>query len=62
MDSPNNQGIIVTDIKMPFWSMVTFMMKWTIASIPAFIILLCISTGAGLILGAIIGGTAGIFR
>jgi hypothetical protein len=31
--------IVVTDIKMPFLSMVTFMIKWAIASIPAFIIL-----------------------
>ena len=34
--------VVVTDIEMPFWSMVTFMVKWTIASIPAMIILLLI--------------------
>lgn len=33
------QTVIVTDIQMPFWSMVIFMIKWSIASIPAFIIL-----------------------
>ncbi len=33
------QKVIVTDIQMPFWSMVIFMIKWTIASIPALIIL-----------------------
>lgn len=33
------QKVIVTDIQMPFWSMVIFMIKWSIASIPAFIIL-----------------------
>lgn len=31
--------VIVTDIKMPFFSMVIFMVKWAIAAIPAFIIL-----------------------
>jgi hypothetical protein len=31
--------VIVTNIKMPFWSMVVFMIKWAIASIPAIIIL-----------------------
>lgn len=31
--------VIVTDIRMPFWSMVVFMVKWVIAAIPAFIIL-----------------------
>ena len=30
---------IITDVKMPFLSMVIFMIKWAIASIPAFIIL-----------------------
>lgn len=36
------QEVVVTDVKMPFWSMVVFMVKWAIASIPAFVILLLI--------------------
>jgi hypothetical protein len=32
-------GVEVTDISMSFWSMVVFMVKWAIASIPALIIL-----------------------
>jgi hypothetical protein len=35
----NNGEVVVVDVKMPFWSMVTFMVKWVIASIPAFLIL-----------------------
>jgi hypothetical protein len=31
--------VVVTDIRMSFISMVAFMVKWVIASIPAFIIL-----------------------
>ncbi len=31
--------VIITDIRMRFWSMVWFMVKWVIASIPAIIIL-----------------------
>tara|TARA_R110002110_G_scaffold95455_1_gene246498 strand:- start:51520 stop:51708 length:189 start_codon:yes stop_codon:yes gene_type:complete len=31
--------VVITDIRMPFWSMVTFMVKWAIAAIPAIIIL-----------------------
>jgi hypothetical protein len=34
-----DRRVVVTDIRMPFWSMVTFMVKWTFASIPAIIIL-----------------------
>lgn len=33
------QRVIVTDVQMPFGSMVTFIVKWTIAAIPALIIL-----------------------
>jgi len=35
----DSKEVVVTDIRMPFWSMVWFMVKWVIASIPAFIIL-----------------------
>jgi hypothetical protein len=42
--------VIVTDVDMPFMSMVTFMVKWAIASIPAFIILA--------VIGAVVGGIA----
>ncbi|MEC9475619.1 MAG: hypothetical protein VX764_01135 [Planctomycetota bacterium] len=31
--------VVVRDISMPFFSMVIFMIKWAIASIPAVIIL-----------------------
>jgi hypothetical protein len=33
------QRVIVTDVDMPFGSMVVFIIKWTLASIPALIIL-----------------------
>ena len=34
------QTVKISDIKMPFGSMVVFMVKWAIASIPALIILM----------------------
>lgn len=39
MFSADRQETVITDIKMPFWSMVFFMVKWAIAAIPAAIIL-----------------------
>ncbi len=36
--------VIVVDIKMRFWSMVFFMVKWAFASIPAVIILVALFT------------------
>lgn len=42
------QMVIVTDIDMPFMSMVSFMIKWVLASIPAVIILMIILTGVPL--------------
>jgi hypothetical protein len=31
--------VSVVDVNMRFWSMVVFMVKWTLASIPAFLII-----------------------
>jgi len=55
----NNQNVTVTDIKMPFGSMVEFMVKWAIASIPAFIILLVIGFTIAGILGV---GAVSLFK
>jgi hypothetical protein len=41
-DEMNNQQtthVTVTDVDMPFFSMVSFMIKWALATIPAFFIL-----------------------
>ena len=45
MENFDRQEVIVTDIRMSFWSMVVFMVKWAIAAIPAFIILGFIGMG-----------------
>lgn len=50
-----NQEVTVVDIKMPFWSMVTFMVKWVIASIPAFIILAFIWIVLAALAAAVLG-------
>lgn len=36
---PGAQPVVVVDLRMSFWAMVVFMVKWVIASIPAFLIL-----------------------
>ena len=38
------RGVLVTDIKMPFSSVVVFMVIWAIATIPALIILAMIGS------------------
>lgn len=38
-DEQHQQTVVITDIHMPFFSMVVFMVKWAIAAIPAFLIL-----------------------
>ena len=58
--SPSGMAeVVVTDIHMPFWSMVWFMVKWSIAAIPAIIILFVI--GAVLV-GALAGIGYGLHR
>lgn len=55
MEDNNTSQVHITDIKVPFWSMVIFMVKASIASIPAFIILSIIGTLVFSILGSFLG-------
>ena len=48
--------VVVVDIKMPFFSMVGFMVKWAIAAIPAFLILFLL----GFLTFAVLFSAAGI--
>jgi hypothetical protein len=43
-DGTLSSRVVVTDIDMPFGSMVRFMVKWSIAAIPALIILVIIGS------------------
>ena len=43
-ESEKKQEVTVTDIRMPFGSMVLFMIKWAVASIPALIIIVLLGT------------------
>lgn len=45
------QPVVVVDVHMRFGSMVMFMIKWAIASIPAFMILLAMGWIAARVLG-----------
>lgn len=45
--------VVITDIRMPFWSMIVFMVKWAIAAIPAIIILSVIAS----VVTAVLGGS-----
>src|SRR4051794_7337091 len=46
---PAPHPVVVTDVRIPFWSMVVFMVKWAIAAIPAVVILVAIATGVAVI-------------
>ena len=59
IDDRNKNEVVIADIKMPFGSMVEFMVKWAIASIPAFIILFIL----GFALASFIGvGVVSLFK
>jgi cell division septal protein FtsQ len=45
-----NQQVVITDIKMPFISMVVFMIKWVFAMIPALIIVAALFFGATILI------------
>ncbi len=48
--------VVVTDIKIPFTSMVVLMVKWAIATIPALILLIVIGSVAFGVFNALMGG------
>ena len=52
-----NNEVVVTDIKMPFRSMVVFMVKLAIATIPAMIILSAVGTLTFALVNFFLGGT-----
>jgi hypothetical protein len=52
-----SREVVVTDIKIPFLSMVVLLVKWALAAIPAVIILMVIAVLTGAALGALFGGT-----
>ena len=54
MNSQNE--VTIVDIKMPFWSMVVFMVKWSIAAIPAILILAVLGTILAGILSGLFAG------
>jgi hypothetical protein len=52
----DKREVVVTDVKIPFWSMVVLLVKWAIAAIPALIILLVIGSVLSIVMAAIFGG------
>jgi hypothetical protein len=55
MGSKNINEVVVTDIRMSFSSMVVFMVKWAVATIPAIIILTVVGSITLGLLKAIFG-------
>jgi hypothetical protein len=55
--SEDRREVVVTDIKIPFWSMVVLMVKWVVAAIPAVIILMLIAALVSFALSMLIGGS-----
>jgi hypothetical protein len=51
--------VTVTDIKIPFFSMVVLMVKWALAAIPAIIILIAIGAILSAVMQFLFGGTMG---
>jgi hypothetical protein len=52
--------IAIADIQIPFWRMVAIMIKWTLASIPAVIIISVIFAILSAVLFALVGTIPGV--
>ena len=53
----NTREFVVTDIKIPFWSLVVLMVKWALAAIPAVVILIAIGTIVSALFTFLFSGT-----
>ncbi len=62
MPAPVAQRVTVIDVDMPFGSMVTFMIKWALATIPALLILAFVGALAAGAIAAFVSGTASLTR
>jgi len=56
----DRQEVVITDIKIPFWSLVVLMVKWSIAAIPATVILFLIGLLCFVLFAGSIGGCAAL--
>ena len=56
----NEQQVVVTDINMRFGSMVVFMIKWSLASIPAMFVLGAMCMVMWLVFAVVIFGLTGL--
>ena len=52
--------VAMADIDIPFWRMVAIMIKWSLAAIPAFIVISIIFGIIGAVLSAIFVGMFGL--
>lgn len=52
----NSNSVKVKDFDMPFGSMVYFMIKWVLASIPAFLIIVILLGIVSVVVGGMFGG------
>jgi len=66
LPQPEQVKVVVTDIRMPFMSMVTFMVKWALASIPAMFVIAAVGVGLAIagttflaVFTGVVGGLAG---
>lgn len=50
------QEVVIVDFNMSFWAMVKFMVKWTLATIPAVLILALIAVGVVSFFGGLFRG------
>jgi hypothetical protein len=50
----DGNGIIIRDIDVPFWRIVMILVKWSIASVPAMIILMILASLIAALLGIIL--------
>lgn len=55
--SANMTPAVICDIRIPFWRLVFFMLKYMLATIPALLILMTVLGLLAVVIAAVLGGT-----
>jgi hypothetical protein len=53
---PQDKGVTITDIQIPFWRLVAIFIKFVLAAIPAYLVVVLIIVVIASIFGMLFGG------
>ena len=53
------RGVTITDVDIPFWRMVSILIKWVFAALVAYIVIMLIVAAIAIVIALVMGSMAG---